>query len=155
MHVGGVARDGGGGLNVWLDGSDTGTVREASGIYTDTHAGPEKGYTVMTVCGASLAGVTRVMPAESLRTVPMPDLRSPDALTLDAEARDLRTAGDKLAELTQDMRRLSETVQMMAVPLDVAMRLDELAARVDMLAAKVDELQARPLAMAEDAWGVG
>ena len=72
-----------------------------------------------------------------------------------AEARDLRTAGDKLAELTQDMRRLSETVQLMAVPLDVAMRLDDLAARVDMLAARVDMLAARPLAMAEDAWGVG
>ena len=90
------------------------------------------------------------MPAESLRTVPMPDLRTPDA-----EARDLRTAGDKLAVLTQDMRRLSETVHLMAVPLDVAMRLDELAARVDMLAARVDMLAARPLAMAEDAWGVG
>lgn len=91
----------------------------------------------------------RLDPAD-LRTVPMPDLRTPDA-----EARDLRTAGDKLAELTQDMRRLSETVQLMAVPLDVAMRLDDLAARVDMLAARVDMLAARPLAMAEDAWGVG
>ena len=63
------------------------------------------------------------MPAESLRTVPMPDLRTPDA-----EARDLRTAGDKLAELQQ-----------------------RLASVEDRLAA----LEAGPLAMAEDAWGVG
>ena len=96
-----------------------------------------------------------VLTAEQLRIEPMPNLRSPDACTLDAAARDLRTAGDKIADLTQDMRRLSETVHLMAVPLDVAMRLDELAARVDVLAARVDMLAARPLAMAEDAWGVG
>ena len=123
----------------WFAAFDTATVHVIANPQATT-----------AVNGARLDGVTCVMPAESLRTVAMPDLRTPDA-----EARDLRPAGDKLAELTQDMRRLSETVQMMAVPLDVAMRLDDLAARVDMLAARVDMLAARPLAMAEDAWGVG
>lgn len=120
----------------WFAASDTATVR-------------------VVLAGDAATVPAHVLTPEQLRTVPMPNLRTADGRTLDAEARDLRTAGDKLAELTRDMRRLSETVQLMAVPLDVAMRLDDLAARVDMLAARVDMLAARPLAMAEDAWGVG
>ena len=139
--------------------------------FEDYAAGaPDKWFSVSTDNNVDTRPIVRMDVAE-LRTVQPPDLRIPGARPLsdfglridarpveaqiDAQARDLRTAGDKIAELTQDMRRLSETVQMMAVPLDVAMRLDELAARVDMLAAKVDELAARPLAMAEDAWSVG
>jgi hypothetical protein len=85
----------------------------------------------------------------NLRTVHMPDLRSGECRTLDAQARDLRTAGDKIAELTQQVSTLGETVRLNdATLLAVALRLDELAA-------KVDELRAGPLAMAEDAWGCG
>ena len=46
----------------------------------------------------------RVMPVAALRTVPMPDLRSPQARALDAQARglDCRTGDDKLrAELVR------------------------------------------------------
>ena len=96
----------------WFAASDTATVHVIANPQATT-----------AVNGARLDGVTCVMPAESLRTVPMPDLRTPDA-----EARDLRTAGDKLAELTQ-----------------------RLASVEDRLAA----LEARPLVMAEDVWGVG
>lgn len=86
---------------------------------------------------ASDTATVRVVAARDLRTVPMPDLRTPDA-----EARDLRTAGDKLAELTRQVGALQETVQLHdATLLAIARRFDELAAR--------------PLAMAEDAWGVG
>jgi len=81
-----------------------------------------------------LPAVKRV---DELRTVPMPDLRSADA-----EARDLRTAGDKLAELQRQVSALQETARLHdATLLAIARRFDELAAR--------------PLAMAEDAWGVG
>ncbi len=53
---------------------------------------------------AAVTHVVHVLPAESLRTVPMPELRSADARTLDAARRglDCRTADDKLvAELVR------------------------------------------------------
>jgi hypothetical protein len=51
--------------------------------YTETHAVPEKGYTVTTV---------QALDPADLRTVPMPDLRSPIARTLDAQARNWSTS---------------------------------------------------------------
>ena len=47
----------------------------------------------------------RIDPAD-LRTVPPVDLRTPTARVLDAEARDLRTAGDKIVELVQQVSTL-------------------------------------------------
>ena len=46
------------------------------------------------------------MDAADLRTVQPVDLRTPQARVLDAQARDLRTAGDKIAELVQQVSTL-------------------------------------------------
>ena len=52
-----------------------------------------------------------VMPVESLRTVPMPDLRSASARTLDAAARDLPPQGDaELAALRLAVQELRQAV---------------------------------------------
>ena len=92
----------------------------------NAHAPDKRAYSLPTV---------KVLTAEQLHTVPMPELRSPQARTLDAEARDLRTAGDKIAELQQQVSTLQ--------------------AVCSELSRRVTALEARPLAMAEDAWGVG
>jgi hypothetical protein len=80
---------------------------------TETHAVPEKGYTVTTV--------QTLTPAQ-LRTVPMPDLRSPIARTLDAQRRNLEHIDTRTADerVTAEFVRLVDCLQV------VYLRLDEL-----------------------------
>ena len=105
-----------------------------------------------------LAGDTATVPAHvltpaQLRTVAMPNLRSPDARTLDAHAcgLDCRTADDKLvAELV----RLVDVVQVLRLEVDELKRTQ--AVTIAGLEAYIrDHSEADvPFAMAEDAWGV-
>ena len=79
---------------------------------------------------AAVTHVVHVLPAESLRTVPMPDLRSADARTLDAAARDLRTVGervdDELGALRADNAALREAIERIADAVQVLiLRLDD------------------------------
>lgn len=53
----------------------------------------------------ALPTVKRIDPAD-LRTVQPVDLRTPQARVMDAQARDSRTAGDKIAELVQQVSTL-------------------------------------------------
>ncbi len=74
-----------------------------------------------------LPAVKRV---DELRTVPMPDLRSADARTLDAAARDLRTVGervdDELGALRADNAALREAIERIADAVQVLiLRLDD------------------------------
>lgn len=66
---------------------------------------------------AAVTHVVHVLPAESLRTVPMPDLRSADARTLDAAARqlDTRTADQKI---TAELVRIVDALQAVVLRLD-------------------------------------
>ena len=73
------------------------------------------------------------MDPDELRTVPPPDLRIPGArplsdfglridarpveVLLDAQARDLRTAGDKIAQLTADVDRLNREHELLVAQL--------------------------------------
>ena len=68
--------------------------------------------------------VKRIDPAD-LRTVQPVDLCTPQARVLDAEARDLRTAGDKIAELVQQVGTLQ------AVCSELARRVTALEAKHD------------------------
>lgn len=66
----------------------------------------------------------RVLRADQLRTVPMPDLRSAAARTLDAEHRDLRPyadrADERLAALEEAIDRIANVVQVLVLERDVA-----------------------------------
>ncbi len=71
-----------------------------------------------------------VLTAEQLRIEPMPNLRSPDACTLDAAARDLRTVGervdDELGALRADNAALREAIERIADAVQVLiLRLDD------------------------------
>ena len=77
---------------------------------------------------AAVTHVVHVLPAESLRTVPMPDLRSADARTLDAAARqlDTRTADQKI---TAELVRIVDALQAVVLRLDtIEERLREVRA---------------------------
>ena len=72
---------------------------------------------------AAVTHVVHVLPAESLRTVPMPDLRSADARTLDAAARQLDTR-------TADQKIMAELVRIVDALQAVVLRLDTIEERL-------------------------
>ena len=72
---------------------------------------------------AAVTHVVHVLPAESLRTVPMPDLRSADARTLDAAARQLDTR-------TADQKITAELVRIVDALRAVVLRLDTIEERL-------------------------
>lgn len=72
---------------------------------------------------AAVTHVVHVLPAESLHTVPMPDLRSADARTLDAAARQLDTR-------TADQKIMAELVRIVDALQAVVLRLDTIEERL-------------------------
>jgi hypothetical protein len=79
--------------------------------YTETHAVPEKGYTVTTV---------QTLTPDQLRTVPMPDLRSPIARTLDAQRRNLEHIDTRTADerVTAEFVRLVDCLQVLTLKVE-------------------------------------
>ena len=90
----------------------------------------------------------RMDPAD-LRTVQPVDLRTPQARVMDAQARDLRTAGDKIAELTArilELERHAEGVSWWEFEV-VKRRLERAEAQIYTLEAVCSELSRRVTAL--------
>jgi hypothetical protein len=98
---------------------------------TETHAVPEKGYTVTTV--------QAIDPAQ-LRTVPMPDLRSPIARTLDAQARNLEHVDTRTADerVTAELVRLVDCLQVLTLKVEA---LEEQQPALEYVAQHLERLE--------------
>jgi hypothetical protein len=86
---------------------------------TETHAVPEKGYTVTTV---------KALDPDQLRTVPLPDLRRPDC----------RTIGDKYAELMREHVRVVDCLQVLTLKVEA---LEEQQPALEYVAQHLERLE--------------
>jgi hypothetical protein len=98
---------------------------------TETHAVPEKGYTV--------TAVQALDPAD-LRTVPMVDLRSPIARTLDAQRRNLEHIDTRTADerVTAELVRLVDCLQVLTLKVEA---LEEQQPALEYVAQHLERLE--------------